>query len=92
MGEDTVNKGVRFPVSLLQRIEDVAEEQDRTFSQEVIHLCKEGLRNYKLDKEMREVCDDFKLKHATQFIGGEMAAESESAYNVNKEGGEEEVI
>ena len=41
---DTVNKGIRFPVDLLQRIDALAKNDDRKFSEEVLHLCRMGIK------------------------------------------------
>jgi hypothetical protein len=45
--EELVNKGIRFPVSLLKEIERLAALDDRTFSQQVIHYCKIGVKALK---------------------------------------------
>ena len=48
--EPLKNKGIRFPVSLLKEIERLAALDDRTFSKQVIHYCKEGVEKTKAEE------------------------------------------
>lgn len=43
--KETENKTIRFPVSLLDKIEDVIKDNDVTFSEFVIQACEYALDN-----------------------------------------------
>jgi hypothetical protein len=40
----TVSKGIRFPVDLADQVERIARTQRRAFSQQVIHMVEECLK------------------------------------------------
>lgn len=40
MKEETINKGVRLPKSLIEKIQKSADKETRTFSAQVIHIIK----------------------------------------------------
>jgi hypothetical protein len=44
--EETQNKGIRFPISLIAAIEKVAEKERRDFSKQVIYFCEKGVSQY----------------------------------------------
>lgn len=40
MKEETQNKGIRIPISLINKIEASAKKETRSFSEQVIHIIK----------------------------------------------------
>lgn len=40
MKEETEHKGIRIPVNIIKKIEESAEKEQRTFSQQVIYILK----------------------------------------------------
>jgi metal-responsive CopG/Arc/MetJ family transcriptional regulator len=49
--KETENKTIRFPISLLEKIDDVIKENDVTFSSFVIQACEYALENMNNDTE-----------------------------------------
>lgn len=49
--KETENKTVRFPVPLIEKIEEVIKENDATFSSFVIQACEYALENMEADKK-----------------------------------------
>jgi hypothetical protein len=49
--KETENKTIRFPVSLIENIEEVIGGQDVTFSSFVIQACEYALENMETGKE-----------------------------------------
>ena len=43
--KETENKTIRFPISLIERIDKVIENQDVTFSSFVLQACEYALEN-----------------------------------------------
>ncbi len=51
--EELISKGIRFPASLLRELEGLAEKERRTFTEQVIYLCEQGMRAMKEEQESR---------------------------------------
>ena len=49
--KETENKTIRFPISLIERIDKVLENQDVTFSSFVLQACEYALDNMDSKKE-----------------------------------------
>jgi len=49
--KETENKTIRFPVTLIEKIEEVITENDVTFSSFVIQACEFALDNMDADDE-----------------------------------------
>lgn len=49
--KETENKTIRFPVPLIEKIEEVIVENDATFSSFVIQACEYALENMERDQE-----------------------------------------
>ncbi|MGX7173341.1 YlcI/YnfO family protein [Enterococcus ratti] len=49
--KETENKTIRFPVPLIEKIEEVITENDTTFSSFVIQACEYALENIESDKK-----------------------------------------
>ncbi|EAC4530068.1 TPA: hypothetical protein LWH17_002808 [Listeria innocua] len=49
--KETENKTVRFPVPLIEKIEEVIKENDTTFSSFVIQACEYALENMEADNK-----------------------------------------
>ncbi|MGX7350371.1 hypothetical protein RU97_GL001358 [Enterococcus canis] len=49
--KETENKTIRFPVPLIEKIEEVIAENDATFSSFVIQACEYALENMKKSEE-----------------------------------------
>ncbi|MDD6307521.1 MAG: hypothetical protein PUA75_11405 [Clostridiales bacterium] len=47
--KETENKTIRFPLSLIEKIDKVLENQDVTFSSFVIQACEYALENMETD-------------------------------------------
>lgn len=47
--KETENKTIRFPVQLIEQIDQVIENQDVTFSSFVIQACEYALENMDVD-------------------------------------------
>ena len=47
---ETENKTIRFPVPLIERINDIIKEHDVTFSGFVIQACEYALKNLEITK------------------------------------------
>lgn len=50
MQEKSVNKSIRFPESLIKKVEKSATKETRTFSAQVIHIIK---KYYELQEEVK---------------------------------------
>ncbi|WP_206911394.1 hypothetical protein IGL98_003362 [Enterococcus sp. DIV0840] len=48
--KETENKTIRFPVPLIEKIEEVIVENDATFSSFVIQACEYALENMETNK------------------------------------------
>ncbi len=48
--KETENKTIRFPVPLIEKIEEVITENDATFSSFVIQACEYALENMESDE------------------------------------------
>jgi hypothetical protein len=75
MQEETVSKGVRFPSSMANEIEKLAEEETRNFSQQVIVLCKLGLEEHKKIQERYLAVAEGKVKYSAEGIEREEKAQ-----------------
>lgn len=51
--KETENKTIRFPVPLIEKIEEVITENDTTFSSFVIQACEFALENMETDNESK---------------------------------------
>lgn len=51
---ETVSKTMRMPVWLVEKIEAMAEEEERTFTQQVIMLLKKGIKLHSLAQDTEE--------------------------------------
>lgn len=49
--KETENKTIRFPITLIERIEKVIKSQNITFSRFVIQACEYALDNMETDKK-----------------------------------------
>ena len=49
--KETENKTIRFPITLIARIEKAIKNKDITFSRFVIQACEYALDNMKTDKK-----------------------------------------
>lgn len=49
--KETENKTIRFPIPLIERIEDTIKNQDVTFSSFVIQACEYALNNMNTSKK-----------------------------------------
>ena len=49
--KETENKTIRFPIYLIEEIEDAIKNQDVTFSRFVIQACEYALNNLEDDKK-----------------------------------------
>jgi hypothetical protein len=49
--KETENKTIRFPVPLIEKIEEVIAENDATFSSFVIQACEYALENMEKSEE-----------------------------------------
>lgn len=49
--KETENKTIRFPISLIDDIENVIENQDVTFSRFVIQACEYALENMETNED-----------------------------------------
>lgn len=58
--KETENKTIRFPVPLIERIEDVIKLNDVTFSGFVLQACEYALEN--MDTDESNIMRDKKLK------------------------------
>lgn len=65
---NTENKGIRFPNELISKIESIAEKEYRTFSQEVIYLCEEGIRSYEKMERIRQELERTDLDKTLQQL------------------------
>lgn len=54
--KETENKTIRFPLPLIEKIEEVLTENDATFSSFVIQACEYALKN--LAYEDKYECDE----------------------------------
>lgn len=52
--KQTENKTIRFPIPLIEEIENVIQNQDVTFSRFVIQACEFALENMEDIKESKE--------------------------------------
>lgn len=52
--KETENKTIRFPIPLIDRIEDAIKNQDVTFSSFVIQACEYALNDMDNDKKTSE--------------------------------------
>lgn len=48
----TIQKAIRFDEQQAERIQQIADEQGRTFTQQVQYFCKRGIRDYEYDVEV----------------------------------------
>lgn len=51
--KETENKTIRFPVPLIEKIEEVITENDTTFSSFVIQACEFALESMESDNESK---------------------------------------
>ncbi len=58
--KETENKTIRFPVSLIEQIEDVIKTHDVTFSGFVLQACQYALEN--MDSDESNIIENKRLK------------------------------
>lgn len=49
--KETENKTIRFPITLIERIDSILENQDVTFSSSVLQACEYALDNMETKKK-----------------------------------------
>lgn len=47
--EKSVRNTVSFPIDMYEQIKKLAEDENRSISQQIIHLCKLGLKQSNID-------------------------------------------
>lgn len=48
---ESTNKTIRMPISLITKLESIAQEKDVSFNQLVIQCCEYALKNLKANEE-----------------------------------------